>query len=187
MFKISQNHTKRKMSVINPNPSLYIHHAHKGTTKERVFAAFCKLNVGHIECVDEISRVNGNKEFKSFFIHFSHWFDTTLANEFKDKISMTKDGKNHRERVYIFDTAVYWNVTKSNQPKPSLAPEISEETDTSTANEEIIAGKRYTIRSKMEHLSGCPLASVKYIKEKDEWVMYVVWTSNNELARKKIN
>jgi len=188
-------------TVLNPedtvtNPSLYIHYTIKSTTKKKVFAVFCKSNIGRIDRVDEISRVVDNREFKSFFVHFSYWFDNKTANDFKDKISTLKDGKNTKERVYVFDTGVYWNVTKSNQRKPSLE-ELEEqrkleacEKDDSEKEIEIIDGKTYIIRNKMEDLTAGPMepkAYVKYIKEDEKWVMYVVWESEGELARKKIN
>jgi len=176
------------------NPSLYIHHTNKGTTKKKVFAVFCKFNIGHIERIDEISRNVNNKEFKSFFIHLSYWFDNENANDFKDKISTVKCGKNSKERVYVFDTPVYWNVTKSNQRKPS--PEEQQKFEAEEKGEvkkEIIGDETYIIRDNMESLSREPHACVKYIKEDERWVMYVVWkneptqNSDGELARKKIN
>jgi hypothetical protein len=95
------------------NISLYIPHIFSNYTKEYVANVFENLKIGKVKYIDFIAKMGrDNKAYHAAYIHFEHWFDNIVAQNFHSKVL----DENKEARV-VYEDPWYWIVLENKAQK----------------------------------------------------------------------
>ena len=98
---------------LNQQLSLYIPHVFPNFTQEYIKDVFEFMEFGNVERVDLVSKMDKNgSPYNSAYIHFSEWFTTPVAENFKARVLDPE-----REARIIHDDPWYWIVLENTAKK----------------------------------------------------------------------
>jgi len=98
-------------TCFNPRLSLFIPRVFSNITSERIAGVFEKGNFGFVTRVDLIEK-KPSGAYKSAYIHFEEWFDTTMTRSFQERVlDPTKDAR------VVYDDPWFWIVLENKTAK----------------------------------------------------------------------
>lgn len=100
------------------NISLFIPHMFKNFTGEYIAEVFEKLNIGMVDHVDFVPKVDRRgRPYNAAYVHFKHWFDGTIAANFQERVLNP-----NKEARIVHDDPWYWTVLENTAKKPIEKP-----------------------------------------------------------------
>ena len=104
------------MIQLDSKLSLYIPRITPDWADEDAIAEqFHNQDVGYVERVDLIHKVGNNgKEYFQAFIHFDHWYETSVAYNIQERIN---DADSNRQARLVYDDPWYWMLLRNTKPR----------------------------------------------------------------------
>ena len=104
------------MTQLDSKLSLYIPRITPDWADEDAIAEqFHNQDVGYVERVDLIHKVGTNgKEYFQAFIHFDHWYETSVAYNIQERIN---DADSNRQARLVYDDPWYWMLLRNTKPR----------------------------------------------------------------------
>ena len=100
------------MSAIK-NISLFVPHVYSNFTSAKVMEVFNDLHIGEVKSVDLVSKMGSDsKHYNAVYVHFTTWYDTTLAHDFQKRLLDPK-----QEVRVMYDQPWYWIVLENKGKK----------------------------------------------------------------------
>jgi hypothetical protein len=102
------------MSNFDSQLSLYIPRITPDWANEdAIIKKFHDQNIGHVERVDLIYKIAENgKEYFQAFIHFKHWYETSVTYNIQDRINDPE-----RQARLVYDDPWYWMLLRNTKPR----------------------------------------------------------------------
>ena len=102
------------MSNFDSQLSLYIPRVTPDWADEdAIINIFHYQNIGYVERVDLIHKIGENgKEYYQAFIHFDHWYQTSVAQNIQDRINDPE-----RQARLVYDDPWYWMLLRNTKPR----------------------------------------------------------------------
>jgi hypothetical protein len=120
----SQSNNQQQSGVIrivsdSVHPSLCIPRVFLNITRDRIISTFNQLNLGTIDRVDMVRKMNERGEaYQRVFIHFKSWSTSENAIRVRQRILSGKDVK------IVYDDPWFWKVSENKARVPKCEPHI---------------------------------------------------------------
>ena len=100
------------LNVIDQQLSIFIPFVFPNITQDRIGQTFHKLNLGDVERVDFVDKVEGKKKYKMAFVHLKEWYMNESVGNIHDALL---NGKGTSRIVY--DDPWFWNIFVNKKPR----------------------------------------------------------------------